>query len=153
MAMKPFCGYNFADYFGHWLGIGKAGARLPKIFHVNWFRKDADGKFLWPGFGDNMRVLEWIVGRCTGSEGAIETPIGLLPQPEDLNLAGLNVPESHLDALLYVDTESWIAEYEGIGEYLASFGARLPQALRDEHQRVSAMLAADTAEPVTAGSP
>jgi phosphoenolpyruvate carboxykinase (GTP) len=98
-------------------------------------------------------VLEWIVGRCSGSEGAIETPIGLLPQPEDLNLAGLGVPAARLEALLDVDVEGWIAEYESIGEYLASFGARLPTALRDEHRRVSALLAADTAEPVTAGSP
>jgi phosphoenolpyruvate carboxykinase (GTP) len=107
MAMKPFCGYNYGDYFAHWLSFDKAGAKLPKIFHVNWFRKGADGKFLWPGFGDNMRVLEWIVGRCTGNEGAIETPIGLLPQPEDLNLAGLEVPAARLEALLHIDTEGW----------------------------------------------
>jgi len=153
MAMKPFCGYNFADYFAHWLDIQKPGAKLPKIFHVNWFRKGDDGKFLWPGFGDNMRVLEWIVGRCNGSEDAVETPIGLLPHAEDLNLAGANVAAARVDALLHIDTEGWIAEYESIGEYLASFGARMPQALRDEHRRVSAMLAADTPEPVTAGSP
>jgi phosphoenolpyruvate carboxykinase (GTP) len=153
MAMKPFCGYNFADYFSHWLSVDKAGMNLPKIFHVNWFRKGADGKFLWPGFGDNMRVLEWIVGRCSGGEGAIETPIGLLPHLEDLNLAGLDVPAARLEALLHIDTEGWIAEYESIGEYLASYGSRMPQALRDEHRRVSAMLAEDTAEPMTTGSP
>jgi len=153
MAMKPFCGYNFADYFAHWLSIARPGAMLPKIFHVNWFRKGDDGKFLWPGFGDNMRVLEWIVGRCSGSEGAVESPIGLLPQAQDLNLAGLNVPASRLDALLHVDIEGWIAEYESIGEYLASFGARMPKVLRDEHSRVTTLLAADTPEPMTAGSP
>jgi phosphoenolpyruvate carboxykinase (GTP) len=153
MAMKPFCGYNFADYFAHWLSVDKAGTKLPKIFHVNWFRKGADGKFLWPGFGDNMRVLEWIVGRCSGSEGAIETPIGLLPQPEDLNLAELEVPAARLEALLHIDTEGWIAEYESIGEYLASYGARMPQALRDEHRRVSALLAEETEESITPGSP
>ena len=148
MAMKPFCGYNFADYFAHWLSVDKPGAGLPKIFHVNWFRKGADGKFLWPGFGDNMRVLEWIVGRCSGSEGAIETPIGLLPHLEDLNLAGLEVPAARLEALLHVDTEGWIAEYESIGEYLASYGARMPQVLRAEHRRVSALLAEETAESI-----
>jgi phosphoenolpyruvate carboxykinase (GTP) len=153
MAMKPFCGYNFADYFAHWLSIDKPGTNLPKVFHVNWFRKGADGKFLWPGFGDNMRVLEWIVGRCCGSEGAIETPIGLLPQPEDLNLAGLEVPAARLEALLHIDTEGWIAEYESIGEYLASYGARMPKALRDEHRRVSALLAEETEESITPGSP
>ena len=153
MAMKPFCGYNFADYFAHWLSVDKTGTNLPKIFHVNWFRKGADGKFLWPGFGDNMRVLEWIVGRCSGNEGAIETPIGLVPQPEDLNLAGLEVPMARIEALLHIDTEGWIAEYESIGEYLASYGARMPQALRDEHRRVSALLAEETEESITPGSP
>ena len=153
MAMKPFCGYNFADYFAHWLSVDKPGTNLPKVFHVNWFRKGADGKFLWPGFGDNMRVLEWIVGRCTGGEGAIDTPIGRLPHLEDLNLAGLDVPVARLEALLHIDTDGWIAEYESIGEYLASYGARMPQALRDEHRRIAAMLAEETAEPVTAGSP
>jgi phosphoenolpyruvate carboxykinase (GTP) len=100
-----------------------------------------------------MRVLEWIIGRCSGSEGAVETPIGLLPQAQDLNLAGLNAPASRLDALLHVDIEGWIAEYESIGEYLASFGSRMPRALRDEHSRVTTLLAADTPEPLTAGSP
>ena len=123
MAMKPFCGYNFADYFAHWLSFDKPGAKLPKIFHVNWFRKGADGKFLWPGFGDNMRVLEWILGRCTGSEGARKR------RSATCRAAG---PESRrpgsdggkLEALLHIDTDGWIAEYESIGEYLASFGGR-----------------------------
>ena len=153
MAMKPFCGYNFADYFAHWLSMDKPGARLPKIFHVNWFRKGEDGRFLWPGFGDNMRVIEWIIGRCNGHEDAVETPVGRLPHRQDLNLAGLDVAPARLDALLDVDIEGWIAEYESIGEYLGSFGARLPQALRAEHRRISQMLAADNPEAVTAGSP
>ena len=153
MAMKPFCGYNFADYFAHWLSMAKDGSKLPKIFHVNWFRKGADGKFLWPGFGDNMRVIEWIVGRCSGSEGAVDTPIGLLPQEGDLNLDGLKVPAAQLQALLHVDIEGWIAEYESIGEYLASYGERMPQALRNEQRRIAAELAAQTDEPSTAGSP
>jgi len=153
MAMKPFCGYNFADYFAHWLSMDKSGATLPKIFHVNWFRKGAEGKFLWPGFGDNMRVIEWIVGRCSGSEGAVDTPIGLLPQEGDLNLDGLKLPAAQLQALLHVDVEGWIAEYESIGEYLASYGERMPQALRNEQRRIAAQLADQTDEPSTAGSP
>ena len=153
MAMKPFCGYNFADYFAHWLSMDKPGATLPKIFHVNWFRKGAEGKFLWPGFGDNMRVIEWIVGRCSGSEGAVDTPIGLLPQEGDLNLDGLKLPAAQLQALLHVDVEGWIAEYESIGEYLASYGERMPQALRNEQRRIAAQLADQTDEPSTAGSP
>ncbi len=153
MAMKPFCGYNFADYFAHWLSLDKPGAKLPKIFHVNWFRKDEDGKFLWPGFGDNLRVLEWIIGRCSGSEGAQETPIGNLPHAEDLNLNGLDVPASRLDALLHIDIDSWLAEYESIGEYLHSFGARIPPALLREHARVSAGLAAAESDAQVVGTP
>ncbi len=153
MAMKPFCGYNFADYFSHWLSFDKPGAKLPKIFHVNWFRKGDDGKFLWPGFGDNMRVLEWILGRCSGGEGADETPIGNLPRVQDLNLDGLDLTRGKLEALLHVDVESWAAEYESIGEYLASYGARMPAALRSEQQRVAAMLTEDETEAQAMGTP
>ena len=153
MAMKPFCGYNFADYFGHWLSFDKPGMKLPKIFHVNWFRKGEDGKFLWPGFGDNMRVLEWILGRCSGGEGAEETPIGNLPRVQDLNLDGLELSRGKLEALLYVDVESWGAEYESIGEYLASFGSRLPQALAREQQRIAAQLVEQETEPQAVGTP
>jgi len=153
MAMKPFCGYNFADYFAHWLSFDQPGAKLPKIFHVNWFRKGDDGKFLWPGFGDNMRVLEWILGRCAGSEDALETPIGNLPHVEDLNLAGLDLPRAKLNELLDVDLESWQAEYENIGEYLASFGSRMPAALLREHRRISAALEAAQVEVQVVGAP
>jgi len=153
MAMKPFCGYNFGDYFAHWLSMDKAGAKLPKIFHVNWFRKGEDGKFLWPGFGDNLRVLEWIIGRCNGAEDALHTPIGNLPQTGDLNLAGLDLPRSKLEALLHVDIDAWIAEYEGIGEYLHSFGAHMPQALLREHERISAQLAESETEAQAVGTP
>lgn len=146
MAMKPFCGYNFADYFAHWLSFDRPSAKLPKVFHVNWFRK-ADGKFVWPGFGDNMRVLEWIVGRCNGSVGAVETPIGNLPRREDLNLAGLPLGDAQLDLLLGVDREGWAREYAGIGEYLDSFGARTPVELKQEHARVRDELAAPAAAP------
>ena len=153
MAMKPFCGYNFADYFSHWLSFDKAGAKLPKIFHVNWFRKGDDGKFLWPGFGDNMRVLEWILGRCVGGEGADETPIGNVPRVQDLNLDGLDLPRGKLEALLHVDIESWSAEYESIGEYLASFGARMPPALLREQERIATQLAEQEIEPQAVGTP
>ncbi len=153
MAMKPFCGYNFADYFSHWLSFDKPGAQLPKIFHVNWFRKSADGKFLWPGFGDNMRVLEWILGRCDGTEGAEETPIGFVPRAGDLNLSGLEIPHSNIDSLLHIDTDGWIDEYESIGEYLASFGARMPAALIRERQRISALLAEEEIGAEVVGTP
>ena len=153
MAMKPFCGYNFADYFSHWLSFDKPGAKLPKIFHVNWFRKGDDGKFLWPGFGDNMRVLEWILGRCTGSESAEETSIGNLPRVQDLNLDGVDLSRGKLEALLHVDAESWSAEYESIGEYLASYGARMPQALLREQQRIAALLNEPEMEPQAVGTP
>ncbi|MEO8802373.1 MAG: phosphoenolpyruvate carboxykinase (GTP) [Rudaea sp.] len=153
MAMKPFCGYNFGDYFSHWLNMQKPGAKLPKIFHVNWFRKGNDGKFLWPGFGDNMRVLEWILGRCNGSEGAQETPIGNVPRAQDLNLDGLELSPARLQALLHVDVEGWSAEYESIGEYLGSYGNHLPDALRREQQRIAALLAEDGAEETMVGTP
>ncbi|WP_313913723.1 phosphoenolpyruvate carboxykinase (GTP) [Tahibacter sp.] len=149
MAMKPFCGYNFADYFAHWLGFDKPNAKLPKIFHVNWFRK-SDGKFVWPGFGDNMRVLEWIVGRCKDTAGAIETPIGNVPRREDLNLAGLNLTDADLDLLLSVDQEGWAREYASIGEYLESFGPRTPDALKREHARVRDELAEPALQPKVA---
>ena len=145
MAMKPFCGYNFADYFAHWLSFDQPGARLPKIFQVNWFRKGADGRFLWPGFGDNLRVLEWILGRCENSADAAETPIGRLPRPQDLDLEGLAIDPAALDALLAVDRDGWRAELAGIGEYLDSYGARLPARLRAEQLRIAAALAAPTA--------
>ena len=153
MAMKPFCGYNFADYFDHWLSFDKPGAKLPKIFHVNWFRKGDDGKFVWPGFGDNMRVLEWILGLCNGSDGAEVTPIGNVPRAQDLNLDGLDLASGKLESLLHVDTDSWIAEYESIGEYLASYGARTPAPLQREQQRIAKALAEEQMEPQEIGTP
>jgi len=148
MAMKPFCGYNFGDYFGHWLSFGTAEARLPKIFHVNWFRKGADGRFLWPGFGDNLRVLEWMIARVEGRIGARATPIGAVPQAADLNLAGLDLPAASVEALLAVDIAGWQAELAAIGDYLDEFGARTPAALRAEQQRVAAELEAQTSPPL-----
>jgi phosphoenolpyruvate carboxykinase (GTP) len=141
MAMKPFCGYNFADYFAHWLSMPQRAPRLPKIFHVNWFRKGADGRFLWPGFGENLRVLEWILARCEGRAGAVETPIGRVPRRSDLDLSGLDLSAAQVEALLAVDLEGFDAEYAAIGRYLDEFGARLPAELRAEHARVRGQLA------------
>ena len=141
MAMKPFCGYNFADYFAHWLSFDKAGAKLPKVFHVNWFRKGADGKFLWPGFGDNLRVLEWMIKRVEGNADAIQTPIGALPAAGDLNLDGVSLDAEAREVLFGYDREGWRAEVEGIGEYLASYGERMPAALSAEHKRIQELLA------------
>jgi len=134
-------GYNFADYFGHWLSFDRPGAQLPKVFHVNWFRKGSDGKFLWPGFGDNLRVLEWMLKRVTGQAGAVETPIGNLPRAADLNTEGLGLDASVLDQLLAVDRSGWQAEMQAIGEYFDSYGPRSPAALAAEQRRIAAALA------------
>jgi phosphoenolpyruvate carboxykinase (GTP) len=136
MAMKPFCGYNFADYWSHWLGFGAGSGRLPKIFHVNWFRKDGDGRFMWPGFGQNMRVLDWIIRRCKGEVGAADTPVGRVPHAEDFKLDGIDVDAATMDALIDIDVEGWRVELADIGEYLESYGDRTPAALRVEHERV-----------------
>jgi len=142
MAMKPFAGYNFGDYFGHWLSVGAGldDAKLPKIFHVNWFRKGADGRFMWPGFGDNLRVLEWMLRRVDGSVEAIDTPIGRLPRREDLNTQGLDLGSAELDALLAVDKDGWRKELAAIGDYLEEFGDRAPADLMAEQRRVAAAL-------------
>jgi phosphoenolpyruvate carboxykinase (GTP) len=142
MAMKPFCGYNFADYFNHWLSFDKAGANLPKIFHVNWFRKGEDGKFLWPGFGDNLRVLEWMIKRVEGRAGAVETPIGALPKVDEINLAGVALSDEARERLFGFERDGWRAEFESIGSYLGEYGPRMPQALKDEQRRIAGALAA-----------
>ncbi len=143
MAMKPFCGYNFGDYFAHWLSFDRPGAKLPKIFHVNWFRKNPQGDFLWPGFGDNLRVLEWILGRCHGHTGATETPIGWLPRIQDLDLQGLNLDPADLESLLHVDPVAWSEELQGIGEYLADYGEHLPEQLEQARQQMADALDAE----------
>jgi phosphoenolpyruvate carboxykinase (GTP) len=150
MAMKPFCGYNYADYFAHWLSFDKPGAKLPKIFHVNWFRKGVDGKFLWPGYGENLRVLEWIIGRCDGTASAVETPIGYVPRKRDLKIDGLGVPDRALDTLLDVDAEAWRSEVSNIGEYLDSFGERMPSALKAEQQSIADAIEAALRPPKSA---
>ncbi len=134
MAMLPFCGYNMADYWGHWLSIGeREGAELPRIYYVNWFRKAPSGNFLWPGYGENCRVLKWIVDRCEGTAKAVETPIGNLPAEGELDLTGLDdVTPEDLRELLRIDVDEWIAEEVGVKEYYEVFGDHVPQALHDE---------------------
>jgi len=130
-AMLPFCGYHMADYFRHWLEIGRRdGAKLPKIFYVNWFRKDANGRFLWPGFGDNSRVIAWVFRRCDDSAEVVDTPIGRLPAPGALDTDGLDLPAEDLQALLEVDPGEARTELASIREHLARFGDRLPDELR-----------------------
>ena len=132
MAMLPFCGYHMGDYFQHWIDMGKKIKVQPKIFNVNWFRTDSEGHFIWPGFGDNMRVLDWILKRCEETVDADETAIGYVPKPEDINLEGCSVDEETLKGLLNVDTETWKKEAEGIKEFYKKFGDRLPKELEAE---------------------
>jgi len=141
-AMLPFCGYNMGDYFGHWLKIaeGRDPAKLPRIYYVNWFRKDRAGKFVWPGFGDNSRVLKWIVERLQGKAEAVDTPIGRLPAKGALDTSGLSLSEAQLDLLLTVDRKVWAEESALIPAFYASFGDRLPQALLEEHAALNARL-------------
>ena len=132
MAMLPFCGYNIADYFRHWLQIGQQMTRPPKIFHVNWFRTDEEGQYLWPGYGDNLRVLEWILDRARGEAEAAPTPIGYVPTPESLDMTGLDLPPKVMEDLLRVDAAEWLAEVASIREFFSTLGDRLPHALVDE---------------------
>jgi len=131
-AMLPFCGYHMGDYFAHWLAVGARAdpSKLPRIFQVNWFRKTAENRYLWPGFGENSRVLAWIAERCEGSAGAVETAIGLVPAPGSIPLEGLALSDEDLDALLAVDVDGWEAELPRLAEHLATFGDRVPDELR-----------------------
>ena len=140
MAMKPFCGYNFADYFAHWLSFDRPGAKLPKIFHVNWFRKGEDGQFLWPGFGENLRVLEWVIGRVEGRIEALETPMGALPDTQSFNFDGLTLSACARSGLFDTDATAWRFEFKAIGEFLESFGERMPVELTDTKMKVEGML-------------
>ena len=135
MAMKPFCGYNFADYWRHWLSFSEQSQNLPKIFHVNWFRKNDQG-FLWPGFGENLRVLDWIIQRCQNKIDAKETPIGYVPIKEDIDTSGLDITDENLNALFAIDPDQWLAEMNEIKEYFNEFGERLPKQLLNEHTKV-----------------
>ena len=141
-AMLPFCGYNMGDYFQHWLDIGgREGAQLPKLFWVNWFRKGDDGSFLWPGFGENSRVLKWVAERVAGTGDAVDTPIGRVPAPGALDTDGLDLPDDVMQELLSVDAESWRAELPQVEEHYATIGDTLPDALRDELQELEKRLA------------
>ncbi|MEJ6671322.1 MAG: phosphoenolpyruvate carboxykinase (GTP) [Pseudomonadales bacterium] len=133
MAMLPFCGYNMADYWQHWINIGQTpGAKLPKIFYVNWFRKDDAGGFVWPGFGENARVLEWVFERCAGRADAIDTPIGRLPTLDGINFTNLNLSDDDISTLLKVDVDGWLAEIPLIEAYYESFGEKVPDALWEQ---------------------
>jgi phosphoenolpyruvate carboxykinase (GTP) len=141
-AMLPFCGYNMGDYFAYWLSLRHRHdpAKLPRIFYVNWFRKDASGRFVWPGFGENIRVLKWIIQRLTGQAKAVATPIGYLPAPGSLDLEGLEVSWADLALLLTVDTEAWKLEAEHIPEHFQTFHRHLPARLRELHEELAGRL-------------
>ncbi|MBQ2714333.1 MAG: phosphoenolpyruvate carboxykinase (GTP) [Clostridia bacterium] len=140
MAMRPFVGYNMADYFAHWINMGKKIKNQPKIFNVNWFRTDDEGNFIWPGFGDNLRVLEWILARCEDKVDAVETPIGYVPNAEDINIEGLDITVDTIKELLTVDKDMWKEETAGIEEFYAQFGDRLPKELSAQLDALKAAL-------------
>ncbi len=146
MAMKPFCGYNFADYFSHWLNVGAKLDKPPRIFHVNWFRQDAEDNFIWPGFGENLRVLRWVLDRCHGNASAVETPIGFLPTLDAIDQEGLSMKDGAMEELLSVDEALWQSEMTGIGDFFDQFGERIPEALMEEFRRVVEALGNDKAQ-------
>ena len=135
MAMLPFCGYHMGDYFQHWIDMGKKMTDPPKIFNVNWFRKDDEGHFIWPGFGDNMRALLWALDRCEGKADAVETPLGFVPAKESLDLEGLDLTDEQLDELITVDHDTWKKELEGIKGWYDKFD-HLPYELTDALDRL-----------------
>ncbi len=134
MAMLPFCGYNMADYFRHWLDTGKRMAKPPRIFHVNWFRTDSKGNFIWPGFGENLRILEWVLSRCNNRVKARETPLGYIPLPEDIDMTGLDLPKGSLEKLLAIDKKQWLEELEQQKEFFKIFSDRLPEEILEEYR-------------------
>jgi phosphoenolpyruvate carboxykinase (GTP) len=143
MAMLPFCGYHMADYFRHWLDVGKRLDAPPKVFHVNWFRTDADGDLLWPGYGENIRVLSWMIRRIHGATDARATAIGYVPLPGQIDLGGLGMSDDAYDDLFEIDDEAWAREADEHRQYLAKFGARLPAALAREQAALARRIAAD----------
>ena len=140
MAMRPFVGYNMGDYWAHWLEMGVKIPHAPKIFHVNWFRTDENGNFIWPGFGDNMRVVMWILDRCEGKVGADMTAIGYVPKPEDLNIEGLDLTIDTIKELLSVDKDAWLEDIKNIREFYAFVGDRVPETMYDELNALEARL-------------
>ncbi|MBN2265496.1 MAG: phosphoenolpyruvate carboxykinase (GTP), partial [Candidatus Aminicenantes bacterium] len=137
MAMRPFCGYNMADYWRHYLNMGSRMSRPPRIFGVNWFRTDEQGKFLWPGFGDNMRVLKWIIDRVTGAVSARETPAGLVPRVEDLETTGLDLSKDRLEKLFEVNIKDWTTEVDEVRDYLKPYKGRLPAEIREQYEKLT----------------
>jgi phosphoenolpyruvate carboxykinase (GTP) len=136
MAMLPFCGYNMADYWRHYLNVGNRLSRPPKIFSVNWFRTDDNGKFIWPGFGDNMRVLKWVIDRVTGAVSARETPAGLVPRIEDFDMTGLSLPKEKLERLFAVNIKEWKSEVDEVRAFLKPYKGRLPAEIREEYEKL-----------------
>ena len=139
-AMLPFCGYNMADYWRHWLDVGFGLKHPPRIYRVNWFRTEKDGRFLWPGFGENMRVLEWVISRCHGKGLAVETPIGYVPAPGALSVEGLDLSPGAMDRLFEIDHQGWISALESQTVLFDKFGDRLPQEMRQEHDALEKRL-------------
>jgi phosphoenolpyruvate carboxykinase (GTP) len=140
MAMLPFCGYNMADYFRHWLNVGRSTPHPPQVFQVNWFRTDSQGNFLWPGFGQNVRVLKWILDRVRGGGKAVETPIGWIPTPDGIERDGLDLPTSTLEELLQIDRADWEHEIGSQRQFFEQFGARLPREIQEEHEALAQRL-------------
>jgi phosphoenolpyruvate carboxykinase (GTP) len=140
MAMLPFCGYNMGDYFGHWLNVGRKLTNPPRIYSVNWFRQDEQGEFIWPGFGDNIRVLKWIIDRVNNRVGARETPIGLVPHTKDLDLSGLNIPKDKVDMLFSIEPQPWQTELQDTEKFMEQFGKRMPIELTNQYQSLSKQL-------------
>jgi phosphoenolpyruvate carboxykinase (GTP) len=140
MAMLPFCGYNMADYFGHWLNIGKRLTNPPKIFSINWFRTDDQGKYIWPGFGENIRVIKWMIDRVNNRVEGISTPIGIIPKLKDLDMSGLDIPEKKMEKLFELDMDGWLKEAEGIEEFFKKFGSRMPEEMWRQLRKLKADL-------------
>ena len=141
MAMLPFCGYNMADYFRHWLGMGKRFTYKPRVFSINWFRTDDKGRYLWPGFGNNVRVLKWVIDRVHNRVPAEKTPIGLIPYIKDIDLDGLNIPKEDMEELFRIDRDGWLRETDGIEEFFKKFGDRMPKEIWEELHSMKAKLA------------
>jgi phosphoenolpyruvate carboxykinase (GTP) len=140
MAMLPFCGYNMGDYLQHWIDMESVAKQPPRIFSANWFRTDEDGNFIWPGFGENIRVLKWIIDRVKGRVPAKETPIGLIPNYEDFTLDGLDFPRDRFEKLFAINKDEWAQETAEIEEFFNKFGSRMPQAIWDEYQALKGRL-------------
>ncbi|MDO8525051.1 MAG: phosphoenolpyruvate carboxykinase domain-containing protein, partial [Candidatus Omnitrophota bacterium] len=140
MAMLPFCGYNMADYFRHWLGMEKKLVYKPRVFSINWFRTDDKGKYIWPGFGDNIRVLKWVIDRVHNRVQAKETPVGLVPHVKDLDLSGLDISKDNIEKLFEIDIEGWLREAGEIEEFFNKFGDRMPVEIWDELRRMKEKL-------------